>query len=264
MSTHGFFLEPESKTDLAIRLNPLLRCGLVLSGANQSALRQQETTDDGIVTGLDVLSTDLRGTELVVLSACETGLGQLNSGEGVAGLRQAFQLAGARAVVATLWRIPDDETSQLMSMFFKQLAAGSDKATALAQAQRELMAARRESKKSTHPFFWAAFTLTGDWRIPEVAAAEGRPARRAAVELIEVTAESTRVMDSSTIVAQVLQGERFVRGQTNGTWIQIFYQPGSQRSGWIQKQRRPARQVTRPDGRAANQELVQLPVVCRA
>jgi CHAT domain len=113
------------------------------------------------------------------------------------------------------------------------LAAGSDKATALAEAQRGLLAARRQAHKSTHPFFWAAFTLTGDWRIPEVAPAEVRPPRRAAVELVEIVAETTRVMDGEKIVAQMSRGERLVRGQTNGAWIQVFYQPGSQRSGWI-------------------------------
>ena len=229
VETHGFFLEADS----AAQTNPLLRCGLVLSGANQPALRQAEASDDGIVTGMDVLSTDLRGTELVVLSACETGLGKVQSGEGVAGLRQAFQLAGARAVVATLWRIPDEETAELMSMFFDQLAAGSDKATALAQAQRGLLASRRAAGKSTHPFFWAAFTLTGDWRVPEVAPAEARPPRPAPVEMVEVVVETARVMDGEAIVAQLSLGERLARGQSNGEWIQVFYQPGSQRSGWI-------------------------------
>jgi CHAT domain-containing protein/Tfp pilus assembly protein PilF len=173
LATHGFYLppDPEYRTGrddwfraltlpLAVgdeAVNPLRRSGLLLAGCN----REPESGDDGVLTGLDVLGLDLRGCELVVLSACETGLGEVRDGEGVGGLRQAFLAAGAERVMSTLWQVPDLESARLMARCFELQAAGRPAEAALREAQLEALHRRREKNAAAHPFFWAAYTLTG-------------------------------------------------------------------------------------------------------
>ena len=105
---------------------------------------------------------NLWGTDLVVLSACETGLGEVRTGEGVFGLRRAFQLAGARTVVMSLWSVPDEETVTLMTDFYRRMNAGVGKARALQEASLALMRERREKHGAAHPYYWGAFVSVGE------------------------------------------------------------------------------------------------------
>jgi len=146
LATHGFFIP-----DASI-VNPLDKSGIILSGANTSlALGKSE----GIVTGKRIATMDLSGTNLVVLSACETGVGDIQAGEGVAGLNQAFIRAGAKGVVMSLWRVPDKATANLMSALYKAISKGAKPAAALRDAQLKAI------KQNSHPLSWAAFVYNG-------------------------------------------------------------------------------------------------------
>jgi CHAT domain-containing protein len=138
--------------------NPLLRSGLALAGAN-TALRNGTTppeAEDGIVTAEDASSFDLRGTQLVVLSACDTGMGLIRTGGEVLGLRRAFKLAGATTVIMSLWKVPDSQTQELMDVFYKRILQGQPRVSALREAQLVIKA------KYKHPGYWGAFICEGD------------------------------------------------------------------------------------------------------
>ena len=114
--------------------------------------------EDGILTAEDVSGMDLSNTELVVLSACETGLGEIQTGEGVFGLRRAFVLAGAQTFLMSLWKVPDEQTKELMLDFYERLMSGESRAKALREAQL----AMKEKEKYANPYYWGAFICQGN------------------------------------------------------------------------------------------------------
>ncbi len=158
IATHGFFDPSE-----ADGRNPLLRSGLLLAGAahtisqNTGFSNSAHKRDDGILTAYEVLNLNLRGTELVTMSACETGLGEVQNGEGVYGLQRSFRTAGAKCVIMSLWQVDDQTTQLLMSAFYK--AYLGDKKS-LREAFNEAQNKVRE--QFAHPFYWGAFVMTGD------------------------------------------------------------------------------------------------------
>jgi CHAT domain-containing protein/Flp pilus assembly protein TadD len=152
IATHGFF-EPASETE-----NPLLSSGLILAGA--AAGGQSGTDQDGILSALEVTGLELSNTQLVVLSACQTGLGEASTGEGLYGLRRALVLAGARSQVISLWKVDDTATQKLMVDYYNRLIAGTPRDEALRATQRAFIA----DPEYSHPYYWAAFIASGDWR----------------------------------------------------------------------------------------------------
>ena len=140
--------------------NPMVRCGIALAGANHAAHITNAVAEDGLLTGLEASLLNLQGTELVILSACESGAGEVKIGEGVMSLRRAFRIAGAETVLASHWKVSDQATSRLMTEFMRRWRAGEPRAKAWREAQLALL----RSEKFSNPYFWAAFTLTGQWR----------------------------------------------------------------------------------------------------
>jgi CHAT domain-containing protein/Tfp pilus assembly protein PilF len=174
IATHGFFLPPRCPFVAAgteenapvTRRHPLLRAGLALAGANQRAATL-DPADDGILTAEEVAGLDLGSLDWVVLSACETGLGEVDINEGVLGLRRAFRAAGARAIVMSLWRVDDAATAEWMEALYRaRFGRGLDGAAAAREASREILSARRAAGRSAHPYYWAAFAFEGDDRRP--------------------------------------------------------------------------------------------------
>ena len=156
-ATHGFFMDGSFSPGRIE--NTLIGSGIVLAGAGSKPVKGR---DDGILTALEISGIPLYGTDLVVLSACETGVGEILCGEGVFGLRRVFQLAGARTVVMSLWSVPDDQTRELMVDYYRRMKRGEGKSEALRNAELAIMAARRKAQGAAHPFFWSAFISAGE------------------------------------------------------------------------------------------------------
>ncbi|WP_163996342.1 CHAT domain-containing tetratricopeptide repeat protein [Pyxidicoccus caerfyrddinensis] len=181
IATHGFFLDDDARASGAVQLppDPLMRSGLVLPEALAAPTpagraRPRSTL---LVTAKELAGLDLWGTELVVLSACDTARGAARPGQGVQGLRRAFVTAGAETVVMSLWKINDETTHQLMEDYYRHLLAGRGRSAAL----RDAMLALRESRP--HPYYWAPFISLGSdaplravsSKVPETPGDAGRP-----------------------------------------------------------------------------------------
>jgi len=185
LATHGFFLSDQqlpgtgrgfqmaalpnapSHTELKINgkidiENPLLRSGILLAGAKRSLTGGSTGHYDGIVTAEKILGMNLHGTEMVVLSACDTGLGEVKSGEGVFGLRRAFTQAGAKSLVMSLWKVPDKETKELMVQFYQNIKSGKmNRCQALRQAILKEKEIVRQRYGHDNPRYWGAFVFMG-------------------------------------------------------------------------------------------------------
>jgi CHAT domain-containing protein/Tfp pilus assembly protein PilF len=204
IATHGFFLPDQRQEDsitqsarglglgndtalaaIAARgENPLLRSGLALAGANErgGTGAAAASGEDGVLTAYEAAGLDLWGTRLVVLSACETGVGEVQNGDGVYGLRRALVLAGSESQVMTLWQVSDDATRELMIEYYRRLQTGAARGDALRTVQLAMLSGaqkasggqqrglggdqpgtRRDANWS-HPFYWAAFIQSGAWQ----------------------------------------------------------------------------------------------------
>jgi len=183
LATHGFFLggscpsildsargvgkvvmggsEPAAEVTAE---NPLVLSGLALAGSNnRDAAGPNE--EDGVLTAEEIAALDLSGAEWVVLSACDTGLGEIKAGEGVFGLRRAFQVAGVRTVIMSLWSVDDESARRWMRTLYEARLVkklGTDEA--VREASLAVLNDRRAKKLSTSPFYWGAFVAAGDWK----------------------------------------------------------------------------------------------------
>ncbi|MBD3162794.1 MAG: CHAT domain-containing protein, partial [Candidatus Eisenbacteria bacterium] len=186
IATHGYFLngtcpsgfggtrgigllvsdENAAEEDRSVREveNPLLLSGLVLAGGNRREATAPDQ-DDGILTAQEIAALDLSGVDWAVLSACETGVGEVLNGEGVLGLRRAFRVAGTRTLITSLWSVRDEETRRWMDAFYRgRLEGKRETIDALREADLTMLDERRRRGASTHPFYWGAFIASGDWR----------------------------------------------------------------------------------------------------
>lgn len=164
IATHGYFQQDVEAASAGVhgdnaKNNPLLRSGILLAGASPTikgeVIPNLESNDNGVLTAYEAMNLNLEGTDLIILSACETGLGDVRAGEGVYGLQRSFLVAGAKALVMSLWKVDDAATQALMTNFYTNLAKGGSKSKAFKQAQLQLMTKYKE------PYYWGAFVMMG-------------------------------------------------------------------------------------------------------
>lgn len=176
IASHGFFVaDVERKADAPLLAledqapmlrsfrgeDPQLRSGLVLAGANHP---DADPNDDGYLTAAEAVTLQLDGTELVVLSACNTAQGEIRNGEGVYGLQRSLTVAGARSTLLSLWKVDDAATAEFMTRFYTRLKAGEGRSDALAATQKEFREGLAGNGHWKDPYYWAAWQLVGDWR----------------------------------------------------------------------------------------------------
>lgn len=169
LATHGYFFENikqelsdfdknsterNKRSIYSVSEDPMIRSGLLLAGANNSwgKSNNETNTDDGILTAKEIANLDLGSCKLVVLSACETGLGQINGSEGVFGLQRAFKMAGVQNIIMSLWKVPDAQTAELFEIFYTECFNGKSITDAFQLAQSKM-------KAKYPPYFWAGFVL---------------------------------------------------------------------------------------------------------
>lgn len=154
VATHAF------ACDRRDAVSPLLRSGLALAGANASG----DETDDGILTAAEISGLDLSTARWVVLSTCSSGLGDVQSEEGVLGLRRAFTIAGARTLVTSLWPVDDHHAREYMGVLYAVRASGKPAAEVAWEASRVFRSLLRDTRRPDSPALWAPFVTSGDWR----------------------------------------------------------------------------------------------------
>ena len=182
LATHGFFLDGRCESTLSATRgvgglatieekprpsptaeSPLLLSGLALAGANHRGEAGPDE-EDGILTAEEIAALDLTGLDWAVLSACDTGIGRIQAGEGVLGLRRAFRVAGARTLIMSLWPVDDDAAREwMLALYEARLTKQLSTAESVRSASLRLLEMGR-ARGNDHPFFWAGFVAAGDWR----------------------------------------------------------------------------------------------------
>jgi CHAT domain-containing protein len=165
IATHGYYVDPPKRAapvKLSEELNKKAKYRFLRSGLILGQEKGGNTDNGGIVTSLEIALLNLRATDLVVLSACDSGVGDTTPGDNVSGLRSAFHIAGAKAVISSLWSVNDEAGQELMEKFYKNLAKGkAGKMLTINQALREAKLEMIGTETPRHPYYWASFVMEG-------------------------------------------------------------------------------------------------------